>query len=178
MLFSLGAKDVAGPIVSIGAAALSAFFLWKNYTLTRRNSDRAIYVEGQKFLIEICKQLMADPSLWCIYDDEELQKDTSVNEPTPLFHAKIRAFAHLHLNMFEIILTELPPVRTESSLSIIWFRYFEDTLGKSKAIRDVLEEKDSGRIWSPRILREYAVWKANHPPRSAPVDDEKQERRR
>jgi|HubBroStandDraft_4_1064222.scaffolds.fasta_scaffold1557573_2 hypothetical protein len=29
-------------------------------------ADRAIYLEGQKFLIEIeiCKQLMADPMLW------------------------------------------------------------------------------------------------------------------
>ena len=101
MLFSLETKDVVGPLVSIGAAALSAFLFWKNYTLTRRNSDRAIYIEGQKFLLEICKQLMADPSLWCIYDewciydDEELQKDSSVNEATPLFRAKIRAFAHL-----------------------------------------------------------------------------------
>jgi hypothetical protein len=169
MLFSLETKDVVGPLVSIGGAALSALLFWKNYTLTRRNSDRAIYIEGQKFLIEICKQLMADPSLWCIYDDEELQKDRSVNEATPLFHAKIRAFAHLHLNMFEITLTELPPVRTEGSLSIIWFRYFEDTLGKSKAIREVLEEQDSGRIWSPRILREYAVWRANHPQKPAPA---------
>lgn len=88
MLFSLETKDVVGPLVSIGAAALSAFLFWKNYTLTRRNSDRAIYIEGQKFLLEICKQLMADPSLWCIYDewciydDEELQKDSSVNEAT------------------------------------------------------------------------------------------------
>jgi hypothetical protein len=162
MFFSLEAKDVIGPAVSIVGAGLSAFLFWKNYTLTRSNSNRAIYVEGQKFLMEVCEQLMSDPSLWCIYDDEDLQKDPSVKQATPLFRAKIRAFAHLHLNMFEIILSELPPVRTEGSLSIIWFRYFEDTLDKSKAIRDALEEKGSVNIWSPRILGEYAVWKANH----------------
>jgi hypothetical protein len=169
MLFSVEAKDVIAPLISLGAAGLSGSFFWKNYTLTRSNSDRAIYVEGQKFLMEVCKQLMADPSLWCIYDDEDLQTDASVNQATPLFRAKIKAFAHFHLNMFEIILNELPPVRREGSLSVVWFRYFEDTLGKSKAIRDVLEEKDSGRIWSPRILREYAVWKANHPPEPTTV---------
>jgi hypothetical protein len=163
MLFSVDAKDVIGPVVSVGAAALSGFLFWKNYSLTRRNSDRAIYVEGQKFLMEVCKQLMADPSLWCLYDDEELQKDPSVSEATPQFRAKIKAFAHFHLNMFEIILNELPSVRNEvDALSIIWFRYFHETLGKSKAIRDVLAEPEARSIWSGAILREYGVWKANH----------------
>ena len=163
------AKDVIGPIVSIGAAGLSALFFWKNYKLTRSISDRAIYLEGQKFLMEVCKQLISDPSLWSIYDDEDLQKDASVNEASPLFQAKIKAFAHFHLNMFEIILSEMPPVRTDSSLSVVWFRYFEYTMGNSKAIRDVLEEKDSSRIWSQRILNEYAVWKADHATKPGPV---------
>jgi hypothetical protein len=162
MLFSVQANDVIGPIVSIGAASLSGYFLWKNYKLTRSSSDRNIYVEGQKFLMEICKQLIADPTLWCIYDDEELQNDSSVNLTNPLFKAKLRAFAHFHLNMFEIILNELPPVRDENSLSIIWFRYFDDTLNKSKTIRNVLEEQNSRRIWSPKVLKEYTVWKAQH----------------
>jgi hypothetical protein len=51
----------------------------------------------------VCRQLIAYPAPWCIYGDEELQQDSSVNQATPLFQAKIRAFAHLHLNMFEII---------------------------------------------------------------------------
>jgi hypothetical protein len=68
---------------------------------------------------------------------------SSVNLTTPLFRAKLRAFAHFHLNMFEIVLNERPSVRDENSLSIIWFRYFDDTLNKSKTIRDVLEEKNS-----------------------------------
>jgi hypothetical protein len=57
----LKGKDVIGPIISLGGAALSGVFLFKNYSLTRRNSDRNIYVEGQKFLMDVCKQLMANP---------------------------------------------------------------------------------------------------------------------
>jgi hypothetical protein len=165
----LETKDVIGPVISLVGAVLSGVFLLKNYTLTRRNSDRNIYVEGQKFLMDVCKQLVASPDLWRIYDDEEMKNDLAINKPDALFKAKIRAFAHFHLNIFEIVLAELPPARTDNSLSITWFRYFDDTLCKSKAIRDVLEEKDSERTWSPRILQEYAVWKANHPERTGPV---------
>lgn len=133
----LEGKDVIGPIISLGGAALSGVLLFKNYSLTRRNSDRNIYVEGQKFLMDVCKQLMANPELWCIYDDEAMQRDPSINKPDSLFQAKTRAFAHFHLNIFEIVLAELPPIRTDSSLSAIWFRYSDDTISKSTAIRAV-----------------------------------------
>jgi len=59
-------KDFIGPAISVGAATLSIVFFVKTHRLSRRVADRSIYLDGQKFLIEICKQLISEPILWCI----------------------------------------------------------------------------------------------------------------
>jgi hypothetical protein len=154
MQASLQLKDIIGPAISIAAASLSGWFWFKNYRMTRTIADRSIYVDGQKFLIEICKHLMSDPLLWCIYDDHSLPNGHATQIAASLFQAKLRAFAHLHLNMFEIILNEAPnPAEGEKqNPSNVWLNYFEDTLSRSRLIREVLEEPESRRIWSSVLL--------------------------
>jgi hypothetical protein len=61
--FGLQLKDVIGPIVAIIAAAFAWFSYWRNIRLAKRNANRSIYVDGQKFLIDVCKQLVAEPVL-------------------------------------------------------------------------------------------------------------------
>jgi hypothetical protein len=77
------------------------------------------------------------------------------------FPGKLRAFAHLHLNMFEIIVNEVPPPGTgnKRNESNVWFDYLDDTLTRSKAVRDVLEESASERIWSDELREVYQLWK-------------------
>jgi hypothetical protein len=69
-------------------------------------------MDGQKFLIEICKQLTAEPLLWCVYDGDvthkHLRQQFAKDVEDPKFQGKLLAFAHLHLNMFEIVLAEAP----------------------------------------------------------------------
>ena len=79
--YGLALKDVLGPAIAIIAAGLGWFSYWKNIRLARKNANRSIYVDGQKFLIEICKQLISDPMLWCIYDDEKLRADRNIFDP-------------------------------------------------------------------------------------------------
>jgi hypothetical protein len=105
---NLALKDVLGPIISIAAACLSAFLFWLSYQKTTRDADRSIYVDGQKFVIEICKQLISEPLLWCLYDDSPLKTEKAAEIEDLLFQQKLRAFAHLHLNMFEIVVNEVP----------------------------------------------------------------------
>jgi hypothetical protein len=158
---SLQLKDIIGPTVSVAAACLSGWFLWKNYRMTRKIADRSVYIDGQKFLIEICKHLMSEPLLWSIYDDGPLQNEHATEIAAPLFQAKLLAFAHLHLNMFEIIMNEAPnPVDGQKqNLSNVWVNYFHDTLSRSHLIREVLEAPESSRIWSAVLLGHYACWK-------------------
>jgi hypothetical protein len=159
--FGLHTQDVVGPIVSGGAAAVSVFFAWWNAQMAKRNANRSIYVDGQKFLIEVCKLLVADPVLWCLYDDDLLRNEESVYHPNdPLQHAKLRAFAHLHLNMFEIIVNEVPKRAIwKRNASSVWYDYLNDTLTRSRMIRDILDEPASKIIWSDALNKVYERWK-------------------
>ena len=78
----------------------------------------------------------------------------------PKFQAKLLAFAHLHLNMFEIVFAEAPradPSDPDNHTNV-WNRYLEDTLARSSLIRKVLDEPESGKIWSPVLLGKYHKW--------------------
>jgi hypothetical protein len=174
--FSLQPKDVIGPavsfiamLVSFTAAAISVYYYQKNYALSKQNSDRSLYMDGQKFLIEICKQLTAEPLLWCLYDGNvvqlNLRRTFSKELKEPKFRGKLLAFAHLHLNMFEIVLAEAPEPQASdpNNHTNVWLRYLDDTLTRSSLIRKVLEEPASGKIWSAVLLDQYGKWKAAHP---------------
>jgi hypothetical protein len=185
--YGLLPKDIIVPAFSLLGAGVSGFFAWKAVRVAKRNADRTIYIEGHRILIDICKQLAADPILWCLYDDAALREDARYFSDNPIQHAKIRAFAHLHLNMFEIIFKEIPKpkrhrkIRASAHLHLFretqkketlkpkwhgkddfsetWQRYFADTLSRSRTITGILEEDASNRIWSRSLLDEYDDWK-------------------
>jgi hypothetical protein len=127
-----------------------------NWGLARRLANRGIYVEGQKLLVEICKQLMDEPKLWAIYDES----DQEVPADDLIFKAKLRGFAHLHLNMFEIMFLEAPrEAWFGENQSNVWGRYFKTTLKNSTLIREVLAEPEGKGIWSKRMMKRYVAWK-------------------
>lgn len=149
-------KDFLGPAVSCVAAVLSLVFFLLNWRLARRLANRGIYVEGQKLLVEICKQLMDDPRLWTVYDES----DQEAPKGDIQFQGKLRGFAHLHLNMFEIMFLEAPRAGIFwENQSNVWVRYFKVTLSNSRPIRAVLEEPASKGIWSKRMVKIYEEWK-------------------
>jgi hypothetical protein len=161
--YSLETKDILGPIVSIAAAGVSVIFAWKNVQQGKINANRSIYVDGQKFLIEVCKQLVAEPVLWCVYDDDPLRRETIYLPKDAIQKAKLRAFSHLHLNMFEIIVNEVPkPGVATRTASNVWYDYLHDTLTRSRMIREILDEPASKQIWSEALHKEYAHWKDRH----------------
>jgi len=142
--FGLHSRDLPGIVVSAVAALLSAAFAWKSAQATKANANRSIYVDGQKFLIEVCKQLVAEPLLWCLYDDNPLRNEAIYTPNDPLQQAKLRAFAHLHLNMFEIIVNEVPrPSRWKwrRNASNVWYDYLHDTFDRSTMTREILDER-------------------------------------
>jgi hypothetical protein len=160
MPFSLGAKDIVGPAVSLFAAVLSAIFFCLSWRSNSRQSNRSIYLDGQKFILEICNQLIADPLLWNFYDDYKFRDENAADLKSIPFRGKVRAFAHLYLNMFEIIFNEIPrPARGKRrNPSNVWLDYFHDTLNRSRVMRDVLKEPESERIWGSKLIDEYQRW--------------------
>jgi hypothetical protein len=167
--FNLTPSDLPGPIVSAVAALISAYFAWKTGKATRANANRSIYVDGQKFLIEVCKLLVDEPVLWCLYDDNPLRSNPVYRPNDPLQHAKLRAFAHLHLNMFEIIVNEVPkPSWWRRNASNVWYDYLEDTFNRCPLVRSILEEPIAKTLWSDRLNKKYALWKVAHPQKPPP----------
>ncbi len=160
--FGLQSRDLPGAVVSAVAALLSGAFAWKSAQATKANANRSIYVDGQKFLIEVCKQLVAEPVLWCLYDDNPLRNEAIYTPTDPLQQAKLRAFAHLHLNMFEIIVNEVPrPSRWKwrRNASNVWYDYLHDTFDRSTTTREILDEPIAEKIWSNALHKEYGRWK-------------------
>jgi hypothetical protein len=82
----------------------------------------------------------------------------------PKFQAKSLAFAHLHLNMFEIVFAEAPAAEEcdPNNHTNVWNRYLDDTLARSSLIRKVLDEPESAKIWGPRLLEKYQEWTDAH----------------
>jgi hypothetical protein len=92
---------------------------------------------------------MDDPTLWGIYDDHPVRKTREFMEAekSPLFNAKLQAFAYLLLNTFEIILSEAPQEQdaTQDTWSNVWRKYFENTVTRSSIVRSILEHSDLHR---------------------------------
>lgn len=141
--------------------------------MAKRNANRSIYVDGQKFLIDVCKQLVAEPVLWCVYDGEPLRKEKIYDINDPIQRAKLRAFAHLHLNTFEIIVNEVPKpaVFAKRTASNVWYDYLGDTLSRSRMIREILDEPASKQIWSDALHNEYRRWKEKNPLKNLNAQD-------
>ena len=96
-----------------------------------------------------------------MYDDDPLRKEKIYDINDPVQRAKLRAFAHLHLNMFEIIVNEVPKpaVFGKKPASKVWYDYLDDTFTRSRMIREILEEPASKTIWSEALHNEYERWK-------------------
>ena len=164
MLVQFEFKDIIGPVVSTCAAVLSAgLFLW-NFRLSRRLADRSLNLEGQKMLIEINRQLIADPWLWALYDDHEVRKDPDFEGKcgqSICFQAKLRAFAYLSINMFEIVLAEIPSPKRKGrrNESAVWIDFFEHAIAESSIVREILEHPHTVQVYSPALMGHYARWK-------------------
>jgi hypothetical protein len=111
-------------------AVLSFIVSIAAYYLSNKLATRSLFLEGQKFVLEIDRQLLSDPHLWGLYDDRDLNPpdtDPKFDPDARYFQAKLRAFAYLHLNMFEVILTEASgPVARRRRMSKVWLAYFRD----------------------------------------------------
>jgi len=157
----LGFKDIAGPLVSMFAACISIWFFVLSRRLSRRMADRSLNLEAHKMLLDVNRQLIADPRLWVFYDDHPICNDRELNDNSLQFRAKLEAFAYLQLNMFEIVLLEVPEPSTgeDRNPSSVWCDFYFDTLSRSSVMRSILERPNSARIYNTVLLTLYDQWK-------------------
>jgi hypothetical protein len=162
MVTPMSFKDIAAPLVSMFAAAISILFFVLSFRLSRRMADRSLNLEAHKMLLDLNRQLIADPRLWVFYDDHPLCNDRELNDKSPLFRAKLEAFAYLQLNMFEIVVLEVPEPSTgeDRNPSNVWCDFFFDTLARSSVMRSILDRPNSAKIYNTVLLMLYDQWKS------------------
>ncbi len=164
MLAHIGFNDVIGPLISMVGAALSVTCFWLSFRLSKRMAQRSLYLEAQKMLLEINRQLIADPWLWSIYDDHPVRTDPDFDAKcakSGLFNAKLQAFAYLKLNMFEVILAEVPEPAQQGQRnpSNVWLDFFHYSLAGSSVIRGILERSETPQLYNPVLVALYQEWK-------------------
>ena len=155
--------ELFGVVISLVAAILSGWFAFLSYKQAQKISDRGLNVEGTKMLLDIDKCLMDDPRLWACLDDHPVRNTEEFRdaENTPIFKAKLDAFAHFVLNTFEIVLSEtrVPKDCADPHLSQLWGNFFTDTISKSTILRTILDCDESLKIVHPNLIELYSEWK-------------------
>ena len=150
-----------GPLVSLFAATLSILFFALNFWFSRRMASRSLYLEAHKMLFDIDRQMIAEPRLWAFYDDHPIRFDPAFDGSSVHLRAKLEAFAYLQLNMFEIVLVEVPKLtfRGKRSQSKVWHEFFYDTLSRSSLLCSILERPGIAKIYNAVLLKRYDEWK-------------------
>ncbi len=141
-------------IVSFVAISVSIIALFR----TRNIANRTVRIEAQKLLLEVNKALVVSPRLFSIFDSGLTKKGEKANcpeQPPPCKNGcpengdecrKLRAFAYMKLNVFEIVLA----VHPKGDEAATWERYFEHTLKNSRITRTVL--KENLQIYSDELI--------------------------
>ena len=124
-------------------------------------TDRSLNLEAQKMLLEVDRQLIADPLLWAIYDDHPVRTAPSFDDKSHIFRAKLEGLGYLMLNMFEVVLFELSEKRTRENRegTRVWNQFFHHTVEHSSVVRSILDRPDSAQLFHSTMVSRYRDWK-------------------
>jgi hypothetical protein len=148
-------------IVSI-CAAYKAYSLAANQLLFNNRN------EFHKLLIEHNKQLIADPTLWGIYDDHAM---AAMNKDDPVKTAKLHAFAYMTINTFELVHAFYNHPKRVSSADgeswVAWDNFMNHTIRRSSLIRSLLQRKDIQEYYAQSFINYVNACLAKSAPATA-----------
>ena len=158
--------------IALLVSAFSALWAYFSFRKAQEANKRALIMQGETFLLEANKMIMADPLLLAIFDDAPIRKEHPEETAGTVFQVKLEAFADVLLNMFDVMLSELPnPSKAVAELqrlgakahsrSDIWIRFFLDTVAGSSLVRERIEGKGpirKGGTYQPALLGLYREW--------------------
>jgi hypothetical protein len=136
--------------IALFAAFCSLYFFFKNRDLSRGIADRTVTIEAQELLLEINKQFIEDPSLFAIYDD--IPENKNALEKNQRLNDKVNALGYMHLNLFEIVFSQVPDVSEAGP----WKAYFLDSLDRCSVLEKELKAQKA--IYHYRLVEEYEKW--------------------
>lgn len=152
-VFLLQFPDQLKSGIAAVSLAASVLFWIAGWRTSRKIAERTVTIEAQKLLLEINKQLLSNPHLFAIYDDDyEKCKDayfaTTKSQQCPNdLELSLRALALMNLNIFEIVFAVHPRGAERKG----WEMFFKDSLRTSKPIVETL--RNNRFIYSDRLIR-------------------------
>lgn len=124
---------------------------YRNFKLSTRLANRNVQIEAHKQLFETNRQQIADPRLWAIWDVHQVQFKEDLADP--VFRLKLRSFAYMQLNIFEMVMVQLP---NDGPVFGTWQRFFTDSLEGCSLLRELLIENEERGFYHPVLI---ALWK-------------------
>jgi hypothetical protein len=89
-------------------------------------------------------------SLFAIYDD--IQENKKAPETSRRLNDKVNALGYMHLNLFEIVFSQVPDVSEAGP----WKAYFLDSLDRCSVLAKELKAQKA--IYHCRLVEEYEKW--------------------
>jgi len=163
---SLGDWQAVAPVISSVGSVISAicfvttlFLTWWTIQTTLRNNELIAKYNARNslssLLIDVDKQLIEWPELWCIYDNATLPKCDS-----PEAKAKRDAFIYQHFNMFEAAHSyytadeKINPNTNDREYNASWNGYMSQFFNQSSDARALFESERTKNIYSARFVKE------------------------
>lgn len=140
---------VASGIIATIALAFS-IFSFRNSRIAIRLTVKSNYMTA---LFEIDKQMIANPTLWAIYDSKKdlLKEPDDKNEKV-----KRRSFISYHFNLFEVTHSNYTQIaNVADSDKEFWesmLKYIKQFLRDSSEARDFIKEPDNRELYLPAFV--------------------------
>lgn len=167
-------------IASLCGATISLIALLFTLWLNGKVANRTVRVEGQKLLLEINKQYLANPELFAIYDSEYPKlKAMGFQKHGSLFKRKLEALAYMKINVFEIIYAVHPGIgspfrklwnRIVRPKRSAWEVYFADSIAKCSLVRTELETHPT--LYNDALISAFRKYNQNNGNQTIPNYDE------
>jgi hypothetical protein len=145
--------ETATIIVSVVSLLISLVAAYKAYAFSEYQLRLSNRTEFQKLLVDIDKSLIEYPELWALYDSY-----SDLRESSPSGQVRLRAFAHMVLNIFECVFafyadsSRLTKAERESFHA--WKGFLRFTLQESSLTRELVAKPNLRAMYHAKLLAE------------------------
>ena len=138
-------------LVSLGIASFAA---WRAYQLAHTQLRLANRNEFQRMLIDLDKELIANPRLWAVYDSNPMPNERIED---PVEQARVEAFAYMHLNVFELVYSFFNDpgdlTRVERGAWQQWDAHLRVFLKGSSLAQTLMHSPDVAEMYAPSFVK-------------------------
>ena len=145
--------ETATIIISVLSLSISVVVGYKAYIFSEYQLRLSSRNDFQALLVDINKTLVEHPELWAIYDSYPVPR-----EADPIGSARLQAFAHMVLNVFECVFAfygDSPRLtKAERDAFDAWKGFLKNTLLESSFARDLVGKPHIRVMYHAKLIAE------------------------